>query len=82
MTKSAKIARAVITLTGAGTVLFNDKILGGRSIKVWGWEREHYDLAIQAMSKQGISAKLVRTPLFKNLTWQPGGNLRIHTKEG
>lgn len=81
MIKSAKIARAVITLTGKGTYLFNDRIQGGRSIKVWGWEREHYELAMQAMALQGIKAKLVTTPVFKNLTWQPGGNLRIHTQE-
>ena len=81
MANSAKIARALITLTGAGTCLFNDRIKGGRSIKVWGWQRRHYELAMQAMSKQGISAKLVKTSVFKNLTWQPGGNLRIHTKE-
>lgn len=80
MFKSAKIARAVITLTGKGSCLFNDRIQGGRSIKVWGWEREHYELAIQAMAKQGISAKLVTTPII-NKVYSIGGSLRIHTQE-
>lgn len=79
-TKSGKIVRALMTLTGKGTSLFNDKIRGGRSIKVWGWKQEHYEVAIQAMKKQGIEAQLVTTPLV-NKKWNVGGDLRIHTVE-
>lgn len=79
--KSGKIVRALMTLTGKGTFVFNDRIRGGRSIKVWGWKKDHYDVAIEAMTKQGIKAKLVTTPMFKNLTWKTGGSLRIHTQE-
>lgn len=80
MTNSAKIARALMTLTGQGRKMFNDRIQGGRSIKVWGWKLEHYELAIQAMNKQGISAKLIKTPDIKG--WPRTGMLRIHTQEG
>tara|TARA_R110000868_G_scaffold9620_1_gene47480 strand:- start:2463 stop:2684 length:222 start_codon:yes stop_codon:yes gene_type:complete len=48
ITNSAKIARSLMTLIGKGNVCFNDRIRDGRSIKVRGWQREHYDLAIQA----------------------------------
>lgn len=80
MFESAKIARSLMTHTGQGRKLFNDRIRGGRSIKVWGWQREHYELAIRAMAKQGIAAKLVKTPVIKG--WPRTGMLRIHTQEG
>jgi len=78
--KSGKIVRALMTLTGKGTFLFNDRIRGGRSIKVWGWKKDHYDVAIEAMAKQGITAKLVKTQESGN-PWRGGGCLRIHTQE-
>ena len=79
--KSSKIVRALMTLTGKGTFLFNDKIRGGRSIKVWGWKKEHYEVAMEAMAKQGIASKLVKTP-DSTSPWRGGGTLRIHTQEG
>jgi hypothetical protein len=77
---SAKIVRALMTVTGKGTFLFNDKIRGGRSIKVRGWKQEHYEVAVAALKKQGIDAALVTTPVI-NKMWNQGGSLRIHTKE-
>lgn len=77
---SAKIVRALMTVTGKGTTLFNDRIQGGRSLKVWGWTTDHYEVAIQALAKQGIEARLVTSPLI-NKKWHVGGSLRIHTKE-
>ena len=79
-TKSAKIVRALMTITGKGTFLFNDRIRGGRSIKVWGWKEQHYDVAMQALAKQGIGSKLVRTRASGN-PWRGGSSLRIHTQE-
>ena len=79
-TKSGKIVRALMTLTGKGTSLFNDKIQGGRSLKVWGWKHDHYEVAMEAMIKQGISCKLVTTP-GGNGAWRNGKSLRIHTVE-
>lgn len=72
---SAKIVRALMTVTGKGTTLFNDRIKGGRSLKVWGWTKDHYKVAIQALAEQGIEARLI------NKKWHVGGSLRIHTKE-
>ena len=72
--RAAKIARALVTLTGRGTYVFNDAIVGGRSIKVWNWDRRHYEVAMDAMVRQGIACRLVTTS-------GPGGCLRIHTQE-
>jgi hypothetical protein len=78
--KSSKIIRALMTISGDGTFLFNDRIKGGRSIKVWGWNKSHYEVAIHALKKQGITARLVKTPVV-NKRWKVGGSLRIHTQE-
>ena len=77
MASSSKIVRALMTVTGKGTTLFNDRINGGRSIKVWGWTRGHYEVAIEALAKQGITARLVTTPGIPGVT----SSLRIHTEE-
>jgi hypothetical protein len=77
---SVKIVRALAIVTGKGTDVFNDRIQGGRSIKVWGWPRAHYELAVEAMAKQGIKARLVITPESK-YEWRNGGSIRIHTQE-
>ncbi len=80
LAKSSKIVRGLMNVTGKGTFLFNDKIQGGRSIKVWGWNPDLYQVAIDAMRRQGIAAKLVRTPPSGS-PWRPGNSLRIHTQE-
>ncbi len=79
--KSAQIVRGLVAVTGKGRYVFNDKIQGGRSIKVWGWSRDIYDVAIAALRKQGIPAQLVTTPKAKS-SWSSGNSLRIHTQEG
>lgn len=78
--KSGKIVRALMTLTGKGSFVFNDRIKNGRSIKVWGWNVQHYEVAMEAMAKQGIKSRLVTTPNSDN-PWRGGGQLRIHTQE-
>lgn len=79
MIRKINPAKIVRDLAGNKTVFNDRRSNGGRSIKVWGWDNQRYQTAIQALAEQGISARLVVTPVFKNLTWQPGGNIRIHT---
>lgn len=78
-TKSAKIVRALAVVTGRGWAVFNDAIVGGRSIKVKGWDRDVYETAIAALDRQGIKARLVITPVRSR--WCDGGQMRIHTQE-
>lgn len=78
--KSARIVRGLVAVTGRGDHVFNDAIVGGRSIKVWGWTRDIYLVAIEAMQRQGIQAQLVTTPDGGN-PWRGGNSLRIHTQE-
>jgi len=53
------ICRAVMTLSGAGSFLFNDRRKnGGRSIKVWGWSNQHYELAADIMKRHGFDVEL------------------------
>jgi hypothetical protein len=79
--KSAQIVRGLVAVTGKGSSVFNDKIRGGRSIKVWGWTRDIYLVACEALERQGIPAQLVTTPKAKS-SWSSGNSLRIHTQEG
>ena len=44
---------------GVGSTVYNDKIDGGRSIKVVGWEKHHYDQAVQVLLKEGFFARVV-----------------------
>lgn len=74
--RAARIVRGLVAVTGQGTYVFNDAIAGGRSIKVWGWDREVYLVAIAAMQRQGIQARLITTPGPRS-----GSSLRIHTQE-
>jgi len=80
-TKSGKIVRALMTVTGKGTHLFNDKTKDGRSIKVKGWKRDHYEVAMEALIKQGIPCKLVTTPGTRYCGIYYPGAMRIHTQE-
>jgi len=78
--QSARIVRGLIAVTGRGSKVFNDAIVGGRSIKVWGWNRDLYQVALAAMHRQGISARLIITPESKS-RWRSGGTMRIRTQE-
>ena len=55
-----KLVRGLVTLLGKGTV-FNDKIQGGRSIKVWGWDERLYNEAAHVLSRHGYRVRKVRT---------------------
>lgn len=78
--RSARIVRGLMAVTGKGTFVFNDAIVGGRSIKVWGWSQDLYQVALEAMHKQGIQARLVTTPPGGS-PWRGGNSIRIHTQE-
>lgn len=53
-TKTSEIAREVISRTGRGTKVFNDLLVDGdRSLKVWGWTLEDYNLAKELLESKG-----------------------------
>lgn len=56
-----KIVRSVMISRNSGFFMYNDKILGGRSIKVWGFELPDYQAALDALAKHGYRSKLVQT---------------------
>lgn len=57
---------------GVGYYVYNDRIVGGRSIKVLGWRKTHYEQTIQVLAKEGFFAKLI--PLGY-------GDYRIHVMD-
>jgi hypothetical protein len=61
--KPTAIIRSLMVITGSGGFLFNDRIKDGRyrSIKVWGWKMEHYQLAIDILRKHGFEDVTFRT---------------------
>ena len=55
MRKAASIVRKY----AGGAELYNDKIKGGRSIKVWGFvTAEHYAEAIKELEAEGYTVKV------------------------
>ena len=62
MANASKIIRAVDTLRKNGdSTIFNDKIVYGRSYKVWGWANADYDAAHTALEAAGYTVKRVQT---------------------
>lgn len=61
---------------GIGGVVYSDKIVGGRSIKVEGWEKHHYDQAVKVLLKEGFFARVVLVKNHIGLNKQ----YRIHVK--
>ena len=79
MKSAAKIVRGIVTVTGKGTAIFNDRLkTGGRSIKVWGWNERIYTEAVEILKQHGIVSKLIHTRIVSK-KWGIGGNIRIHT---
>lgn len=72
----AKIIRALMTVTGKGKFMFNDKTSFGRSIKVWGMDRKFYNEAAKVLSQHGYKTSIVKTRDLKGL-WSTGGQWRI-----
>lgn len=65
-----------MTVTGKGTIMFNDKTSFGRSIKVWGVDRKWYDEAANILKQHGYTVKIVKTRELKSI-WSTGGATRI-----
>ena len=62
ITKARRIINSVKEDLG-GTLVFNDPINdGGRSIKVWGWDKNDYTIAMIALKAAGMRVVRVRTP--------------------
>lgn len=57
-----KIVRSVMISRNSGFFMFNDRILGARSIKVWGFKQADYQAAVEALSRHGYRTKMVTTP--------------------
>jgi hypothetical protein len=74
--QSARIVRGLAAVMGThSSFIFNDAIVGGRSIKVVTWPDSAYETAVAAMQRQGIKAKIVKVnDLY-------GIQTRIHTRE-
>ena len=58
--RAADVIRALMVVTKTGTHLFSDKTKFGRSIKVWGWDFNTYDLACAVLARHGYNAKIVK----------------------
>jgi hypothetical protein len=72
---AAKIIRSLMTVTGQGNYMFNDRMKnGGRSIKVWGWNSRVYEEAAAILTQHGYKTKMVLTPGSK---WRSGSH-RLH----
>lgn len=76
-TKTTTIARAVIAITGRGIKVFNDPLVDGRrSLKVWGWQEEDYNLANNLLTSAGCKVTKVKTHKSQ---WK--GRTRLHVAE-
>lgn len=75
------ICRAVMTLSGVGTYLFNDRRTnGGRTIKVWGWQNEHYELAADIMKRHGFAVELRTNAIGRHVRIWTTPTLRLVRK--
>lgn len=74
----AKLVRSLMTITGQGWRMFNDKTRFGRSIKVWGVKDDFYKAAQEILMKHGYTVKIISTPKVGSGMCQHGGNLRLH----
>ena len=73
---ASKIVRALDTLKGRESTIFNDKTTFGRSIKVWGWSEIDYTDAKAHLEDIGYKVKVVRTAKTKYTR----GALRLHVQ--
>jgi hypothetical protein len=77
ITKTFKAASAIRTLTGNGSVIFNDRLVDGkRSLKVWGWTYAEYLQTAQILERQGCKVEFVQVPVGTR-----GKRWRLHVVE-
>jgi hypothetical protein len=73
--KASTIVRSLMIVKRKGTVMFNDSIVDGRSIKVWGWELQDYAEAANALESYGYKVKYAPRRKTKR---NPSPGFRIH----
>ena len=82
MTKTGTIARAVMSMTNRGFLMFNDRLRDGRrSLKVWGWTPKDYEMARELLTRAGCQVQVVE---FEAYSARRGGNYvqrRLHITE-
>jgi len=84
--KPASIVRSIMVATNTGSSMFSDRLRAtdtkpeGRSIKVWGWKRIHYETAALALKKQGYDVEMVTSPTVNTLFGPSGGQIRLHVR--
>ena len=82
ITKTTKVANAVMELTGHGWMKFNDKLKDGtRSLKVLGWSNDDYKQAAKLLRVMGCEVKVVE---FDGYSFRGGRSYmqtRLHVKE-
>lgn len=66
----AKIVRALDTLKGRNSTIFNDPTTFGRSIKVWGWREADYADAKWHLEDAGYEVKVVKTKYGSGRTFR------------
>lgn len=78
---ASKVVRALDTLKGRNSTIFNDATTFGRSIKVWGWSQLDYADAKSYLEDAGYKVKVVLTPRVGSGFRAYGGSLRLHVFE-
>lgn len=79
-TKTGTIARAVMTMTDRGFLMFNDRLVDGRrSLKVWGWTPADYEAARNLLTQAGCSVTQVEFDSYSRGMRQR--QIRLHVQE-
>ena len=82
ITKTTKVANAVIELTGHGWMKFNDRLKDGtRSLKVLGWTDEDYAQTAKLLTVMGCKVKIVRFGGYSYRAGRSYTQTRLHVKE-
>ena len=82
VTQTTQIANAVIKLTGHGWMKFNDRLKDGRrSLKVIGWNYEHYKSAAKLLRVMGCEVELVQFIAHSYRVGHSYTQTRLHVKE-
>ena len=79
-TAKTRVRELLEPLLKNAPAVFNDPLdNGGRSIKVWGWDKSQYDAAQALLESYGYTVKQVVTPRKAVGKWyESGGKRRLH----
>jgi hypothetical protein len=82
MTSISDIIRGVAAEVGRGNTYYNDKLKDGtRSIKVWGFHAQDYDILETRLMNAGYGVKRVKTPGEVYYGHRLNGSTRLHVRE-